>query len=79
MNHVLRLGVKHVKKDEFKDILTQLFDPKNVKGTVNSSYESVMTWGFFSYNVVGKLAFIHGTFKSEEYVNILKENLDEAV
>ena len=33
----------------------------------------------FSYNEVGKLAFIHGTFKSEQYVNILNKNLDKAV
>ena len=38
-----------------------------------------MVWGCFSYNGVGKLAFFYGTFKSEQYVNILNQNLDEAV
>ena len=38
-----------------------------------------MVWGCFSYNEISKLAFIHDTFKSEQYVNILNQNLDEAV
>ena len=38
-----------------------------------------MVWGCFSYDGVSKLAFIHDTFKSEQYVNILNKNLDEAV
>ena len=38
-----------------------------------------MVWGCFSYDGVSKLAFIHDTFKSEQYVNILNQNLDEAV
>lgn len=33
----------------------------------------------FSYDKVGQLAIIHGTFKSEEYVNICIENLNKAV
>ena len=38
-----------------------------------------MVWGWFSYDGVGKLAFIHYTFKSEQYVNIGNKNLDKAV
>ena len=40
-----------------------VFDPKNVKGSVKSGYESVMVWNCFNYNGVGKLAFIHDIFK----------------
>jgi len=38
-----------------------------------------MVWRCFSYNEVSKVAIIHGTFKSELCVNILKENIHKAV
>jgi len=76
MNQVLKLGVIFVKKGEFKDCLITSFEPKNDKGTVKFGYESFIVWECFSYNAVGKLAIIHDTFKSEQNVNILKENLD---
>lgn len=46
-----------------------------LRPTVKHGGGSVMVWGCFSSVGVGKLHFIDGIMKKEDYLNILKENL----
>jgi len=51
------------------------FKRECVKPTVKHGGGSVMVWGCFTSNGVGKLVFIDGIMRKEEYLNILQTNL----
>ncbi|KAF9761289.1 Transposable element Tcb1 transposase [Nosema granulosis] len=48
---------------------------KNLSPTVKHGGDSIMGWGCFSYQGVGKLVFIEGKMNSMDYINILSNNL----
>ncbi|KAF9760563.1 Transposable element Tcb1 transposase, partial [Nosema granulosis] len=48
---------------------------KNLSPTVKHGGDSIMVWGCFSYQGVGKLVFIKGKMNSKNYINILSNNL----
>ena len=52
---------------------------KNIRPTFKSGRESVLVWGCFTYMGVGKIAFIDGNFKSNDYIKILEDNLPDTI
>lgn len=49
--------------------------PQHLSGTVKHGGGSVMVWGCFSYQGVGRLVFIDGVMDAARYCSILSENL----
>lgn len=56
----------------------EAFKSCNLKPTVKYGGGSVMVWGCFSSNGVGKICFIDGKMNGQMYVEILKDNLIES-
>lgn len=52
---------------------------KNLKPTIKHGGGSIMIWGCFSYEGVGKIQIIEGKMNSLMYTTILNENLFESV
>ena len=50
-----------------------------IMSTVKFGGESLMLWGCFSWNGVGSLVQIERTMNADKYVEIINENLEEAV
>jgi len=55
------------------------FKSECINPTVKHGGGSVMVWGCFSANGVGKLVFIDGIMRKEDYLKILKDNLRQSV
>ena len=51
---------------------------KNIRSTFKSG-RGVLVWGCFAYMEVGKIAFIDGNFKSNDYIKILEDNLLDTI
>ncbi|KAI5147969.1 hypothetical protein ENBRE01_0029 [Enteropsectra breve] len=54
------------------------YDDKNLIPTVKHGGGSVMVWGCFSYNGVGKLAIIDGNMNSIQYTRIVDSCLEQS-
>ena len=50
-----------------------------IMSTVKFGGESLMLWGCFSWNGVGSLVQIEGIINADKYIEIINENLEEAV
>ena len=57
---------------------TEEFKVCSVRPTVKHGGGSVMIWGSFSSNGVGKLVFIEGIMRKEQYLDILKTTMLES-
>ena len=55
------------------------FDEKNVTATIKHGGGSVMVWGCMAASGVGNLVFIDSTMNSNDYLNILRSNLQDSV
>ncbi len=58
--------------------LSTAFNSRNCVPTVKHGGGSLMVWGCFSYEGVGKLVFIDGIMDKYQYKRILAENLDKS-
>ena len=56
-------------------LINKKFKSECVKPTLKHGCGSVMVWGYFSSNGVGKFVFIDGIMRKEEYLKILEDNL----
>lgn len=57
----------------------QALNEKNLLPTVKHGGGNVMVWGCTSSSGVGNLVFIESTMRKEDYLNILKQNLQQSV
>lgn len=53
--------------------------PKNLRPTVKHGGGNVMVWGCMATSGVGNLVFVESTMKKEDYLRILKQNLNLSV
>lgn len=56
----------------------EAFNPVNTVPTVKHGGGSIMLWGSFAASGTGSLVRVHGTMKKEDYLKILKENMQKS-
>ena len=56
----------------------EAFNPKNIVPTVKHGGGSIMLWGCFAASGTGSLVRVHGIMEEENYLEILRDNMQKS-